>query len=421
MAIWIPLVIAALIIEGCSDSEDDDSVGADAGNDDDASVNQNDGATQPKPPEPARPVSEYREVQVEGGYTSLSDGGYAVRQSDIVQIKPSGPVSTVAELPDAANPLTARSYLGTVPQHFAESPNGFISWYTSSTGFNGRGDQHGIVFSDRAGNYRDVNLHDQGLRGPGAAVVHGGRVYVSFTNGAEPRADFNVCYPETSALLVGDLSATDPLQTQFQYTLYNLPEVYNAASMLIDCPTQDQCSLLIAGAGDLYCGIADGEPVASKVVSLPLAALPQTLSSSTVSYPKSWSESAGVGVAGVSAQSDHDRIVFVGSNGMVGDGGAPRLHLMQKGIMQEIPLSPAVEDVGFLARGVFQGPDLLINGSTTLYGTQSLRLRFNAAGTALASAELLDFAAQFPNSFVSLCHGYYASGSGNLVTVWQTQ
>lgn len=414
MAIWIPIIAGiALIIEACSnsDQESQDVVGPrDQTSVPNVPVKKYDPVT--VPPKPEQKLVKYVTETVKDYFVALADGGYGVTNNSIVAINNKGGTQPVAKLVDAADDQYSRSYLGsTVVPASGKATAGFATWYTSSLGFNKRGDQHGFVLSDQNGHFHDVNLFEHQITGPGAGMVHGGKLYLTFTNANPPRSDAMVCFEKDSTLAVVDLSTGDVTASP-TYNLHNLPGVKNANAVALRCDDDGGCELLIAGAGDIYCAEADGYSAAGKVIAVDLKMLQEE---GVVTAQAEWQPIAGVGAMG--GHGSGHRAVFTGIGGFE---LPPQIHVLNGDDLVQVGISPPLTIAlsGFIPRGVMHGADVLVNVTDAIGGGEVHQLGFAGNYKQIKNDKILGSEWGFPLGIVPRGDGTYVSVAGDKVTVW---
>lgn len=411
MAIWIPILLGLLALK-CGNQDEGSSgvVGprSDAGVPD-VPVKKYDPVT--VPPKPEQKLTEYVTSAVTDYFVALADGGYGVTNDKIVAVGKDGKTKPVAKLVNAESDEFSRSYLGATTIQDAGKPNpkGFATWYTSSLGFNKRGDQHGVVLSqaDGDGDYQDVNLFKDGVTGPGAGIVHGGKLYLTFTNANPPRKDAMVCFEKDSTLAVVDLPDMASSLTP-TYTLHTLPGVKNANGVALRCDDDGGCELLIAGAGDIYCAEADGLSAAGKVIAVDLKEVQEN---GMVQARRAWQPIAGVGAMG--GHGSGHRAVFTGIGGFE---SPPQIHVFNGDELTQVDI--AALNSGFIPRGVMHGADVLVNVADATGNGEVHQLGFVGNYATIKKDQVLGTSPGFPLGIVPRGDGTYVSVAGDKVTVW---
>lgn len=360
------------------------------------------------PPKPEQKLVEYVTKTVKDYFVALADGGYGVTNNSIVAINNQGGTQPVAKLVDATSDKFSRSYLGsTVVPASGKATAGFATWYTSSLGFNKRGDQHGFVLSDQDGHFHDVNLFKHEITGPGAGIVHGGKLYLTFTNANPPRSDAMVCFEKDSTLAVVDLSTSD-VTAPPTYNLHKLPGVKNANGVALRCDDDGGCELLIAGAGDIYCAEADGYSAAGKVIAVDLQTLQEE---GVVASQAEWQPIAGVGAMG--GHGSGHRAVFTGIGGFE---SPPQIHVLNGDVLTQV--DSAALNSGFIPRGVMHGADVLVNVADAKGGGEVHQLGFVGNYKQIKNDQILGSESDFPLGIVARGDGTYVSVAGDKVTLW---
>lgn len=360
------------------------------------------------PPKAEKKLIEMVTTTVTDYFVALADGGYGVTNNAIVAINADGGTLPVAKLVEADSDQYSRSYLGstTVPAS-GQAKAGFATWYTSSLGFNKRNDQHGFVLSDEDGHFHDVNLFEHKITGPGAGIVHGGKLYLTFTNANPPRTDAMVCFEKDSTLAVVDLSTNDVTASP-TYNLHNLTGVKNANAVALRCDDDGGCELLIAGAGDIYCAEADGYSAAGKVIAVDLQTLQED---GVVSARAEWQPIAGVGAMG--GHGSGHRAVFTGIGGFE---SPPQIHVLNGDKLTQVGIAGL--NSGFIPRGVMHGADVLVNASDATGSGAVHQLGFVENYAIVKEDQVLGTSPGFPLGIVPRGDGTYVSVAGDKVTIW---